>query len=119
MEKANQVHEWSNERLPAISHLQRDSHMQRHACDARSLTRTSGKCDSRERRGTRYDGAAQDGRSGELRLPGECAGRIARPGGKEITKKRLRKEGLAVNGLLRTTSPGNHEEKGDTEKVAR
>lgn len=38
------------------------------------VTRTGGKCDSRERRGAAiYDDAPQDGRSGESGLPGECA----------------------------------------------
>lgn len=51
------------------------AHATAHA--TRLLTRTCGKCDSRERREVRYDGAAQDGRPGELKLLGECARRMA------------------------------------------
>lgn len=96
----------------ALLHVARflHTHATAHARDGRPAARTSGKCDLEERRGARYDGALQDGRSGEPRLPGERARR-----GNKKEREKARDQGERGPSRI----PGGREEKGDTKKVAR
>lgn len=70
---------------------------------SRPATRTSGKCDSEERRGARYDGALQDGRSGETRLPGECARRENKEVREKERRRATKERGDRREGALATT----------------